>query len=239
MTGPSDSNTKPSIALRSSRTLPDHGQSSRRAYASSSNCLGGRPWRSHSRASQYAISDGKSSMRSRRSGIDAAVTAIRWKRSIRNIPFAIAFFRSRWVSMRAPRETRLSMPLAAIRSRVSSGLPRRRADAERDSSDGGHSQGSADDAPMVTADTRALGHSGTRALGHSGTRALGHSGTQALRRFTAAEPPAAGHIKVHGGIGSSIAARPIHARIKTPRFGGQMESGYNCAGVASMRSIAH
>nr|WP_217275502.1 hypothetical protein [Burkholderia pseudomallei] len=73
----------------------------------------------------------------------------------------------------------------------------------------------------------------------SGTRALGHSGTQALRRFTAAEPPAAGHIKVHGGIGSSIAARPIHARIKTPRFGGQMESGYNCAGVASMRSIAH
>ncbi|WP_239170888.1 hypothetical protein [Burkholderia pseudomallei] len=223
MTGPSDSNTKPSIALRSSRTLPDHGQSSRRAYASSSNCLGGRPWRSHSRASQYAISDGKSSMRSRRSGIDAAVTAIRWKRSIRNIPFAIAFFRSRWVSMRAPRETRLSMPLAAIRSRVSSGLPRRRADAERDSSDGGHSQGSADDAPMVTADTRALGH----------------SGTQALRRFTAAEPPAAGHIKVHGGIGSSIAARPIHARIKTPRFGGQMESGYNCASVASMRSIAH
>ncbi|WP_459072190.1 hypothetical protein [Burkholderia pseudomallei] len=123
------------------------------------------------------------------------------------------------------------MPLAAIRSRVSSGLPRRRADAERDSSDGGHSQGSADDAPMVTADTRALGH--------SGTRALGHSGTQALRRFTAAEPPAAGHIKVHGGIGSPIAARPIHARIKTPRFGGQMESGYNCAGVASMRSIAH
>lgn len=65
------------------------------------------------------------------------------------------------------------------------------------------------------------------------------SGTQALRRFTAAEPPAAGHIKVHGGIGSSIAARPIHARIKTPRFGGQMESGYNCAGVASMRGIAH
>nr|WP_243435406.1 hypothetical protein [Burkholderia pseudomallei] len=65
------------------------------------------------------------------------------------------------------------------------------------------------------------------------------SGTQTLRRFTAAEPPAAGHIKVHGGIGSSIAARPIHARIKTPRFGGQMESGYNCAGVASMRSIAH
>lgn len=170
MTGPSDSNTKPSIALRSSRTLPDHGQSSRRAYASSSNCLGGRPWRSHSRASQYAISDGKSSMRSRRSGIDAAVTAIRWKRSIRNIPFAIAFFRSRWVSMRAPRETRLSMPLAAIRSRVSSGLPRRRADAERDSSDGGHSQGSADDAPMVTADTRALGHSSASAL-HGGRAA--------------------------------------------------------------------
>lgn len=178
MTGPSDSNTKPSIALRSSRTLPDHGQSSRRAYASSSNCLGGRPWRSHSRASQYAISDGKSSMRSRRSGIDAAVTAIRWKRFIRNIPFAIAFFRSRWVSMRAPRETRLSMPLAAIRSRVSSGLPRRRADAERDSSDGGHSQGSADDAPMVTADTRALGHSGTRALGHSSASAL-HGGRAA------------------------------------------------------------
>lgn len=170
MTGPSDSNTKPSIALRSSRTLPDHGQSSRRAYASSSNYLGGRPWRSHSRASQYAISDGKSSMRSRRSGIDAAVTAIRWKRSIRNIPFAIAFFRSRWVSMRAPRETRLSMPLAAIRSRVSSGLPRRRADAERDSSDGGHSQGSADDAPMVTADTRALGHSNASAL-HGGRAA--------------------------------------------------------------------
>lgn len=178
MTGPSDSNTKPSIALRSSRTLPDHGQSSRRAYASSSNCLGGRPWRSHSRASQYAISDGKSSMRSRRSGIDAAVTAIRWKRFIRNIPFAIAFFRSRWVSMRAPRETRLSMPLAAIRSRVSSGLPRRRADAERDSSDGGHSQGSADDAPMVTADTRALGHSGARALGHSSASAL-HGGRAA------------------------------------------------------------
>ncbi len=202
MTGPSDSNTKPSIALRSSRTLPDHGQSSRRAYASSSNCLGGRPWRSHSRASQYAISDGKSSMRSRRSGIDAAVTAIRWKRSIRNIPFAIAFFRSRWVSMRAPRETRLSMPLAAIRSRVSSGLPRRRADAERDSSDGGHSQGSADDAPMVTADTRALGHSGTRALKRFGasrrpsrrlqgtSRCMEESARRSLRgRYTRASKP--------------------------------------------------